>query len=575
MHTLSDPSPVARRVLEERCLRRDDAGEVVETPTELLERIATTVAAVEEAYGSDPTAVDDEFAAMLDSLDFLPNSPVLMNAGTGSNQLAACFVLPVEDSLGGIFSTLSDAALVHQSGGGTGFSFSKLRPRGDVVHETGGVASGPVSFMRIFDTATEQIKQGGRRRGANMGVLAASHPDIGEFVAAKRQEGVLRNFNLSVGTDERFWTAVERGEQYDLVNPRTGEPVDRVDANELLDGIAAAAWATGDPGVLFFDTIDAANPTPPLGHIEALNPCGETPLLPYEACVLGSVNLGHMTTGGEVDWDHLGRTVRLGVRFLDDTIDACSYPLPAIETAVTRTRKIGLGVMGFHDMLVDLGVAYDSDEAVEVAEEVMAFVSDRAWAASAELADDRGPFPAFDRSTFRKPVRNATTTAVAPTGTISMLAGCSSGIEPIYGVVVEKHVLGGVELVDERFVALASEHGFDDESLLDELRDRSSIQDVAKIPADVRRLFQTSHDVTPARHLAVQAAFQRHTDNAVSKTVNLPESASTADVREIFVQARALGLKGVTVFRTGSRQAQVLGSSTAKDACGYECDGPR
>ncbi|WP_435335721.1 adenosylcobalamin-dependent ribonucleoside-diphosphate reductase [Haloarchaeobius sp. TZWWS8] len=573
--TLSDPSPVARTVLEQRCLRRDEHGTVVETPAELVERVATAVASVEDQYGNDPNIVASEFAAMLDALYFLPNSPTLSNAGTGTQQLAACFVLPVEDSLESIFGALGNAALVHQTGGGTGFSFSRLRPSGDVVGGSGGVASGPVSFMKIFDCATEQVKQGGRRRGANMGVLAIWHPDVETFVTAKRTEGVLRNFNLSVATDARFWAAVSEGSTYDLVNPRTGTVTETVDAGALLDEIAAAAWESGDPGIVFLDAIAAANPTPALGSIEATNPCGETPLLPYEACVLGSVNLARMTTDGGIDWDRLGHTVRLAIRFLDDAIDACTYPLPEIEAAVTRTRKLGFGVMGFHDLLVDLGISYDSDEAVAVAEEMMAFVSEEAWEASADLAAERGTFPAFGQSELDGPVRNATTTAIAPTGTLSLVAGCTSGIEPMYGVAYEKHVLGGLELVNERFVDIARTRGFDTPALLATVRDRTSIQDVDTVPADVRRLFQTAHDVSPVRHLEIQAAFQQHTDNGVSKTVNLPESATVEDVRDVYELARELDVKGITVFRSGCRREQVLGSNPLEDACLRVCDGRR
>ncbi|WP_435365878.1 adenosylcobalamin-dependent ribonucleoside-diphosphate reductase [Haloarchaeobius sp. DYHT-AS-18] len=571
MSTLSDPDPVARTVLEQRCLRRDDRGKVAETPGELLERVSKTIASVEARYGNDPAVVADEFAGMLDALEFLPNSPVLMNAGTQRGQLAACFVLPVEDSLDSIFTAVKDAALIHQSGGGTGFSFSKLRPQGDVVKETGGVASGPVSFIRIFDVATEQVKQGGRRRGANMGVLAASHPDIEAFVTAKAEEGILRNFNLSVATDERFWDALERGEQYDLRNPRNRAVVGRIDPDALLDDIAAAAWAAGDPGLVFLDTVNAANPTPAIGRIEATNPCGETPLLPYEACVLGSVNLSRMTRDGAVDWDRLERTVRLGVRFLDDTIDACEFPLPEIADIVSRNRKIGLGVMGFSDLLVDVGIPYDSADAVAMAEEVMGFVSETAWDASATLADERGEFPNFSRSVLETPVRNATTTAIAPTGTISLIAGCTSGIEPIYGVNYEKHVLGGLDILNSRFVRLAKDHGFYSESLLESLREQTSIQDVEVIPGEVRELFQTAHDVPGMRHLEIQAAFQLHTDNAVSKTVNLPESATPEHVRDIYEQARDLGVKGITVFRSGSRREQVLGGDPLKEECVSEC----
>jgi ribonucleoside-diphosphate reductase alpha chain len=488
-----------------------------------------------------------------------------MNAGTSLSQLAACFVLPVEDSLVSIFDTLKHTALIHQSGGGTGFSFSALRPRGDVVQETGGVAGGPVSFMRIYDAATEQIRQGGRRRGANMGVLDVTHPDIEAFITAKREEGAFRNFNLSVATTEAFWDALDEGATYALVNPRTGEAVAEADPRRILDLVAEAAWATGDPGLLFLDPINDANPTPALGRIAATNPCGEVPLLPYEACVLGSVNLGLHTEGGSVAWAALRETVHTAVRLLDNTIEASHFPIPDLEERVAATRKIGLGVMGFHDLLVDLRVPYDSDEAVAVAGEVMGFIQEEARAASRALAAERGPFPAWPDSTYETPVRNATVTSIAPTGTISMIAGCSASIEPLYNVAYTKHVMGGLDVTSDRFVAVAKERGFYSEALMEDLRGRSSLQDVDGIPDDVKRLFQTAHDVPAGRHLQIQAAFQRHVDNAVSKTVNLPPSASVDQVRALFRRARDLGVKGVTVFRSGSRRGQVLGEDPLKE----------
>jgi len=563
---------VARTVLRERYLRQDERGNVTETPDECFRRVADAVAAAEATWGGDVDATADRFYDALAELEFLPNSPTLMNAGTELGQLAACFVLPVEDSLASIFETLKRTALIHQSGGGTGFSFSKIRPAGDVVAKTGGVASGPVSFMRIFDTATEQIKQGGRRRGANMGVLDASHPDVDAFVTAKRETDAFRNFNLSVATDAAFWDAYDAGEPYALHNPRTGEMVGKVAPAALLDTIAECAWETGDPGLLFLDEINAHNPTPALGRITATNPCGEVPLLPYEACILGSINLGEMTVDGGLDRPKLRRTAALGVRFLDDALEISAFPVADVDDAVSRTRKLGLGVMGFHDLLVDLGVAYDSDEAVAVADEVMKLIAEAAWDTSRRLAAERSPFPAWQDSTFEEPVRNATTTTIAPTGTISMIAGATAGIEPVYNVVYEKHVLGGLEIVNDRFVELARERGFYDEDLLADLRGRTSIQDVDGIPADVKRLFRTAHDVPPERHVAIQAAFQRHVDNAVSKTVNLPQDAGVDDVREVFLAARRRGLKGITVFRSGARPAQVLGDDPLKEECVGECE---
>ncbi|MFB6122609.1 MAG: adenosylcobalamin-dependent ribonucleoside-diphosphate reductase [Haloferacaceae archaeon] len=569
---MTDLDEVARTILERRYLRQDETGAVVETPDELFHRVASNLARAEVAFGGDPEAVAAEFYDAMSTRRFLPNSPTLMNAGTDLQQLAACFVLPVEDSLESIFGTLKTTALVHQSGGGTGFSFSALRPRGDVVKKTGGVASGPVSFMKVFDAATEQIKQGGRRRGANMAVLDVDHPDVLEFVTAKREEGVLRNFNLSVATTEAFWDAHEAGEAYDLVNPRTGNVVDTMDPDRVLDLVAEMAWGTGDPGVLFLDAIQAANPTPGVGEIRATNPCGETPLLPYEACVLGSVNLAEMTDGDEVDWERLGETVRLGVRLLDDAIEMSEFPDERIASRMADNRKVGLGVMGFHDMLVDLEIAYDSDEAVAFADDLFEYIACEADAASRALAAERGAFPNLDESVYDDPIRNATRTAVAPTGTISMIAGCSASVEPIYSVAYEKHVMGGLEIVNDRFVDLARERGFYSEELMDEVRERTSIQDVDAVPDDVERLFQTAHDVPPDRQLELQAAVQTHVDNAVSKTINLPEDADVDDVRDVLVRARDLGVKGVTVFRSGSKPEQVLGGDPLKEECASECD---
>jgi ribonucleoside-diphosphate reductase alpha chain len=567
------------RVLEARYLRRDEAGEIAETPAECFDRVATTIAGVESAFGSDPEPVADRFRGVLRRRDFLPNSPTLMNAGTDREQLAACFVLPIEDSLDSIFGTLRETALIHQSGGGTGFSFSRLRPAGDVVQSTGGVASGPVSFMRIFDAATEEIKQGGRRRGANMGVLAAHHPDVEAFVTAKEDPAALRNFNLSVATDAAFWDALESGEPYELVNPRTDEVTERVDPEELLDLIADQAWATGDPGILFLDRIAADNPTPDLGTITATNPCGEVPLLPHEACVLGSVNLANMTTvapgagrtDGDVDWTTLAETVTLGVRFLDDAIAASEFPTRAIADRMAATRKIGLGVMGFHDMLVDLGVPYDSEDALAVAEDVMRFIAARAEEASRDLATTRGPFPNCSESTLAEPRRNATVTSIAPTGTISLLAEVSASIEPVYGVAYTKRVLGGLPILNSRFRAIGEQRGFLDEALLEAVGERTSIRDVDAIPADVRRLFPTAHDVPADHHVAIQAAFQDHVDNAVSKTVNLPADAERGAVRAVFELARERGVKGITVFRSGARPEQVLGGDPLTEECLTEC----
>ncbi|MFC7133686.1 MULTISPECIES: adenosylcobalamin-dependent ribonucleoside-diphosphate reductase [Salinibaculum] len=574
---------VATTVLRRRYLRQNEAGEVVETPDELFRRVAANLAAAEERFGGDVERTEERFGGEVEKteerfyeamrdLDFLPSSPVLMNAGTDLQQLAACFVLPVADSLESIFTAVKQTALIHQSGGGTGFSFSHLRPEGDVVKKTGGVASGPVSFMRIFDAATEQVKQGGRRRGANMGVLDVSHPDVERFISVKAEEDALRNFNLSVATDEAFWEAYASGESCDLVNPRTEEIVGQADPAALLDEMAERAWETGDPGILFLDTINERNPTPELGRIEATNPCGEVPLLPYEACILGSINLGHHTDGDAVDWEKLRDTVHLGVRLLDDAIEMSTFPIPEIEEMVSKTRKLGLGVMGFQDMLVDLGIPYVSEAAIDIADEVMAFVHDESWAASKRLADERGPFPAWPDSVHEEPMRNATTTTIAPTGSISLIAGCSSSIEPIYNVAYTKQVLGGLELRNDRFIDMAKDRGFYSQELLADLHGRTTIQDVDAVPDDVKPLFQTAYDVPARQHLEIQAAFQSHVDNAVSKTVNLPQSASVDDVRDVFLTARDLGLKGVTVFRQGAKPGQVLGDTPRKEECAGECD---
>lgn len=563
---------VAETVLHRRYLQQDEDGEVVETPDEMFHRVAANLATAEAQFGGDVETTEERFYEAISSLDFLPSSPVLMNAGTELQQLAACFVLPVEDSIESIFTAVKQTALIHQSGGGTGLSFSCLRPEGDVVKKTGGVASGPVSFMKIFDAATEQIKQGGRRRGANMGVLDVTHPDIEEFIAVKSDDDVLRNFNLSVATTAEFWEAHASDDSYDIVNPRTGAVVRQADPDAILDQIAEAAWDAGDPGLLFLDTINEHNPTPQLGRIEATNPCGEVPELPYEACILGSINLGHHTDGEEVDWEKLRETVHLAVRFLDNAIVMSEFPVPEIEEMVSTTRRLGLGVMGFQDMLVDLRIPYFSEDAVEFADELMAFIHEESWAASRQLADERDSFPAWEDSIREEPMRNATTTTIAPTGTISLIAGCSASIEPIYNVAYTKQVMGGLEIVNDRFVDIAKERGFYSDELMGEIHGRTTIQDIEEIPDDVKLLFQTAHDVPADHHLQVQAAFQEHVDNAVSKTVNLPQSASVDDVKEIFLSARDLDLKGITVFRSGAKAEQVLGESPLKEECVGECD---
>ena len=574
----------ARHVLEARYLRRGDRREIVESPEELFARVARGVAEAELSFGdgADAALWEERFHALLTALDFLPNSPTLMNAGTGLGQLSACFVLPVEDDMEGIFETLKQMALVQRTGGGTGFSFSKLRPRSDLVHSTGGEASGPVSFMRIFDCATENIKQGGRRRGANLGVLPVDHPDILEFVRAKRDSVSFRNFNLSVGVTDRFFRAVSDDGPHELIHPRTGEVAGRLRARELFDAIVDAAFDCGDPGLLFLDAIERANPVPHLGRIESANPCGEVPLLPYESCNLGSVNLTHMLKGREIDWERLGRTVEQAVRFLDDVIEVNRYPVGAIERATRATRKIGLGVMGFAEMLIRLGISYDSDEASRNASVLMKFIAEKSHRASSGLADSRGTFPAWEGSLLAAHglrLRNATCTAIAPTGTLSILAGTSPGIEPLFALAFRKHgVLSGETLVETTplLERVLTESGLSAAPVVAEVLKKGNLGEVAGVPESLRRLLVTALEIPPARHLEVQAAFQRHVDNSVSKTVNLPHDSTREAVAQIYRRAWELGLKGVTVYRFGSRSTQVieLGATERSDRYihGSKCD---
>lgn len=562
----------AIEVLKRRYLLRDPTRRVVETPSELFERVARHVAQAEANYGSP--AVSEEarqrFYEMMRNLDFLPNSPTLMNAGTRLGQLSACFVIPIEDSIEGIFKALGEMARIHQTGGGTGFAFSRLRPRGDVVASTQGHASGPISFLSIFDKATEIIVQGGKRRGANMGILRCDHPDVVEFIEAKGCRGALTNFNLSVGITDAFMRAVANGRDFALVNPRTGRRSGRIKAGALFDVIVNAAWRTGDPGLVFLDHINRHNPTPQQGAIEATNPCGEVPLLPFESCILGSINLARMVAEGRsrraaatVDWDKLRDRVHWGVRFLDDVIDVNRYPLESIADVTRRNRKIGLGVMGFADMLIRLGIAYDSPQAVTFARRLMRFIHTESLNASAQLARDRGAFPAFRRSIHAqggRKLRNATVNTIAPTGTISIIAGCSSGIEPLFAVSFVRHVLSGTRLfeVNPWFERIARERGFDSRQMQADVAASGSLTNVKGIPPDVKRLFVTTFDVPARQHLEIQAAFQKHTDNAVSKTINLPADATVDGVREIYLAAHRLRCKGITIYRYGSKSEQVL-----------------
>ncbi len=564
----------AIKVLQNRYLLRDENGHVVETPAQLFHRVARAIAKVDENYG-EKTDSEEEFYRMLSRLEFLPNSPTLMNAGTDLGQLAACFVLPVEDSIEGIFDAVKYMALIHQSGGGTGFDFSRLRPRGDIVRSTGGIASGPVSFMKVFDSTTDVIRQGGRRRGANMAVLRVDHPDIFDFIDAKAEGRVLRNFNLSVTAPDSFLKAVAEDGTYDLIHPRTGKPVRAVHARGVFDLIVGAAWKTGDPGLIFIDEVNRLQPTPEVGTITATNPCGEQPLLPWESCNLGSVNLAKMLKGHEIDWAKLDATVRQAVRFLDNIIDVSRYPVDAIATATRANRKIGLGVMGWAEMLFELNIPYDSDAALDLARRLMSFVTEKARAASVELAATRGSFPNFPRSIYRARLphlRNATCTTVAPTGTIGLVAGASSGIEPLFALSYFRTVVGGAALIEEdpAFERIARERGFYSPALMGEVARRGSIRGMTDIPDEVRRVFVTAMDITPEWHVRMQAAFQEFTDNAVSKTINLPPEATPDDVRRAYLLAHSLHCKGITVYRYGSVSGQPLTLEGGAAAAGKE-----
>jgi len=553
----------ALEVLKARYLLRDEKENIIETPTLLFERVAKAIAKVDKTFGDNPEESEKTFYEMMAKLEFLPNTPTLFNAGTDMGQLSACFVLPVHDSLDGIFTTVKNMALIEQTGGGVGFNFSRLRPRGDIVRSTKGVASGPVSFMRIFDTATEVIKAGGKRRGAMMGILRVDHPDVLEFITAKQNPTFLSNFNVSVAVTDEFMQAVESDEAYWLINPRNSEKVKQLKAREVWNLMARSAWASGDPGVVFIDEINRHNPTPEVGRIESTNPCGEQPLLPYESCNLGSINLSRMVEDGKINWDKLRETVRNAVHFLDNVVDANVYPLKEIAEITRANRKIGLGVMGFADMLIMLGVPYDSEEALELGEQVMKFIEEEAHKKSREIGETRGSFPNFEKSVWKdrySAFRNATVTTVAPTGTISIIAGCSSGIEPLFAVSFMRNVLGGARLFETNalFEETAKARGFYSAKLLEEIAKTGSVQKIGGVPDDVKRLFATALDIDPVWHVKMQAAFQKNTDNAVSKTVNLPFEAKVEDVREIYDLAWRLKCKGVTVFRYGSKPEQVL-----------------
>jgi ribonucleoside-diphosphate reductase alpha chain len=567
----------ALTVLEKRYLTKDSRGQVVETPEEMFRRVAKHIASAELSYDqkADIAAWEEKFYRLMTSLEFLPNSPTLMNAGRELGQLSACFVIPVDDSMESIFDAVKYTALIHKSGGGTGFSFSRLRPKKDRVGSTGGIASGPVSFMRAFDTATDVIKQGGMRRGANMAILNVYHPDILDFIAAKEDPKALTNFNISVAVTNEFMEAVEKGKEYNLINPHNKEVVSKLNAREVFNKITETAWRTGDPGIVFIDNINKNNPTPKLGRIESTNPCGEQPLLPFESCNLASINLSKMVKNDnhkpEIDYAKLRQTVKLGVRFLDDVIDVNKFPLPQIEKMTKSTRKIGLGVMGFADTLLMLHIPYNSDKALEVAENVMRFISEEVTKESVKLGEERGLFPAFKGSIYDtdgglKP-RNSARTTIAPTGTLSIIAGCSSGIEPLFALSYTRHILDGQQLVEVNpyFEEAARDEGFYSAELMQQLAEGKRLRDMEGIPEWVKDTFVTSHDITPEWHVRMQAAFQKYTDSAVSKTVNLPHEATIDNVAEVYMLAYKLGLKGITIYRDRSRDSQVLNISHAEE----------
>lgn len=565
----------ALKVLEKRYLAKDENGKLLESPEGMFRRVAKAVAAADTGYvsPSELEKIEQEFFELMSNLEFLPNSPTLMNAGRPLGQLSACFVLPVEDTMEGIFEAIKNAALIHKSGGGTGFSFSRLRPKGASVNSTGGVASGPISFMKVFNAATEAVKQGGTRRGANMGILRIDHPDIREFITCKQDNADITNFNISVGITEEFMNAVENNCDYDLIDPRTKMAVGKENARDIFDTIVTNAWHNGEPGIVFIDRLNKDNITPELGEIESTNPCGEQPLLPYEACNLGSVNLSIMIKNSgstpTVDYDRLGSTVRKAVHFLDNVIDVNKYPLPEIDRMTRGTRKIGLGVMGWADMLCKLNIAYNSQKALNLAEKVMHFIQEESRKASIELAEKKGVFLFYDKSIYKElgiKVRNATTTTIAPTGTLSIIAGVSSGIEPLFAISYIRNVMDNTELIEVNplFKQIAMIDGFYSEELMRRIAKKGTIKGFSEISKDVQEVFVTAHDTSPEWHVKMQAAFQKYTDNAVSKTVNMPHEATKEDVREVFELAYRTYCKGVTIYRDGSRDFQVLNIGKVK-----------
>lgn len=567
----------ALKVLNQRYLLKDEDGIARETPEGMFKRVAKTIASAEGLHGGNPEEWEEKFYSLMTDLKFLPNSPTLMNAGKDMGQLAACFVLPVDDSINSIFDTLKNAALILQSGGGTGFSFSRLRPKADIVRSTGGVASGPVSFMKIYNTATEVIKQGGARRGANMGILRIDHPDILEFINIKRSEGELTNFNISVAVTDVFMDALRNDGEYELINPRSRAVVSRLKAKVVFDALVESAWETGDPGIVFIDRINRTNPTPHIGNIESTNPCGEQPLLPYEACVLGSINLSKYVKHSafsiqrsEIDYDSLFRDIKIAVRFLDNSIDVNKYPIPAIEKMHKGNRKIGLGIMGWADMLIFLGIPYNHKRAFRLAKELMRFIRDTARTASVELSEARGVFLNFKGSIYDTPdmprVRNATTTTIAPTGTLSIIADCSSGIEPLFALAYKRLIMD-TELyeINKYFFEIAKNEGFLSEELREKVIAKGYLRGMKEVPAKIRGLFKTAHEIPPEDHIEMQACFQEYTDNAVSKTINMPYRSKKEEVAKAFLLAYEKGCKGITIFRYGTNRKGTLVRFTDTD----------